>query len=118
MSEGKLPNFAKMRQHGAYAPLISAEPLLSPVVWTTIATGKGPDQHRIGHFVAVNEKGDQLPVTSRIRKVKALWNILSDAGRRVAVVGWWATWPSEKVNGAIVRGRRLTDVARSSARAA
>ena len=102
MSEGKLPNFARLRQHGAYAPLTSAEPLLSPVVWTTIATGKGPDQHRIGHFVAVNEKGDQLPVTSRMRKVKALWNILSDAGRKVAVVGWWATWPSEKVNGAMV----------------
>src|SRR6266540_6676589 len=80
MSEGKLPNFARLRQHGAYAPLVSAEPLLSPVVWTTIATGKGPDQHRIGHFVAVNEKGDQLPVTSRMRKVKALWNILSDSG--------------------------------------
>lgn len=102
MSEGKLPNFAQLRQHGAYAPLVSAEPLLSPVVWTTIATGKGPDQHRIGHFVAVDEKGDQLPVTSRMRRVKALWNILSDAGRRVAVVGWWATWPSEKVNGAMV----------------
>jgi predicted AlkP superfamily phosphohydrolase/phosphomutase len=102
MSEGKLPNFARLRQHGAYAPLISAEPLLSPVVWTTIATGKRPDQHRIGHFVAVDEKGEQLPVTSSMRKVKALWNILSDAGRRVAVVGWWATWPSEKVNGVMV----------------
>jgi predicted AlkP superfamily phosphohydrolase/phosphomutase len=102
MSEGKMPNFAKLRRDGAYAPLLSAEPLLSPVVWTTIATGKSPDQHRIGHFVAVNEKGDQLPVTSAMRKVKALWNILSDAGRRVAVLGWWATWPSEKVNGAIV----------------
>jgi len=102
MSEGKMPNFARLRKDGAYAPLMSAEPLLSPVVWTTIATGKGPDQHRIGHFVAVNEKGDQLPVTSAMRKVKAVWNILSDAGRRVAVLGWWATWPSEKVNGAIV----------------
>jgi len=102
MSEGKMPNFAKLRRDGAYAPLNSAEPLLSPVVWTTIATGKTPDQHRIGHFVAVDEKGDQLPVTSAMRKVKALWNILSDAGRRVAVLGWWATWPSEKVNGAIV----------------
>ena len=73
-----------------------------PVIWTTIATGKTPDQHRIGHFVAVNEKGEQLPVTSQMRKVKALWNILSDAGRRVGVVGWWATWPAEKVNGTIV----------------
>src|SRR4029453_5090674 len=102
MSEGKMPNFARLRKDGAYAPLMSAEPLLSPVVWTTIATGKGPDQHRIGHFVAVNEKGDQLPVTSAMRKVKAVWNILSDAGRRVAVLGWWATWPSEKGNGALV----------------
>jgi predicted AlkP superfamily phosphohydrolase/phosphomutase len=73
MSEGKLPDFARLRQQGAYAPLLSAEPLLSPIVWTTIATGKGPDQDRIGHFVAVNEKGDQLPVTSRMRKVKISW---------------------------------------------
>ena len=52
------------------------------MVWTTIATGKTPDQHGIGHFVAVNDKtGEQLPVTSAMRKVKAVWNILSDAGR-------------------------------------
>jgi predicted AlkP superfamily phosphohydrolase/phosphomutase len=103
MSEGKLPNFAKMKTDGAYAPLLSQKPMLSPVVWTTIATGKTPDQHRIGHFVAINpQTGEQLPVTSQMRKVKALWNILSDAGRSVAVTGWWATWPAETVNGAIV----------------
>ena len=98
-----MPSFAKLRQEGAYARLISAKPLLSPIIWTTIATGKPPDQHRIGHFVAVNAKtGEQLPVTSRMRKVKALWNILSDAGRSVAVVGWWATWPAEDVRGTVV----------------
>src|SRR5439155_1392235 len=46
--------------------------------------------------------GEQLPVTSQMRRVKAIWNILSDAGRRVAVVGWWATWPAETVRGTIV----------------
>ena len=102
MSEGKLPNFAKLRQQGAYAPLQSAEPMLSPILWTTIATGKTPDLHRIGHFVAVDQAGGQLPVTSRMRKVKALWNMLSEKERRVAVVGWWATWPAESVNGAMV----------------
>src|SRR5262245_6331028 len=66
MSEGKLPSFAKLRQEGAYAPLESAEPMLSPVLWTTIATGKTPDLHRIGHFVAVSPTGEQLPVTSRM----------------------------------------------------
>ncbi|MGI0148654.1 MAG: alkaline phosphatase family protein, partial [Thermoplasmata archaeon] len=103
MSEGRLPNFAKLRQQGAYAPLTSAKPLLSPVVWTTIATGKTPDLHRIGHFVAINQQtGEQLPVTSRMRKVRALWNILSEAGRSVSIVGYWATWPAETVKGSIV----------------
>lgn len=103
MSEGKLPNFAKLRQGGAYGKLKSAQPLLSPVVWTTIATGKTPDQHRIGHFVAVNPRtGEQLPVTSRMRKAQAVWNVASDGGRKVAVVGYWATWPAETVNGSIV----------------
>jgi tetratricopeptide (TPR) repeat protein len=73
------------------------------VIWTTVATGKLPDKHGIGHFVAVNEKtGEQLPATSQMRGVKALWNILSDAGRQVAVVGWWATWPAEALRGAVV----------------
>ncbi len=103
LAEGKMPNFARLRTEGAYGRLMSMKPLLSPIIWTTIATGKPPDQHRIGHFVAVNEQtGEQLPVTSQMRKVKALWNILSDAGRTVDVVGWWATWPAEPVRGAVV----------------
>ena len=103
MSEGKLPHFARMRQQGAYAPLESAAPLLSPVIWTTIATGKDPQQHGIGHFVAIRQDtGQALPVTSGMRRVKALWNILSETGRSVSVVGWWATWPPEKVRGSVV----------------
>jgi predicted AlkP superfamily phosphohydrolase/phosphomutase/Flp pilus assembly protein TadD len=102
MAEGKMPNFARMRREGAYGRLQSMQPLLSPVIWTTIATGKTPDQHGIGHFTAVDEKGEQLPVTSHMRKVKALWNIASDADKKVDVVGWWATWPSETVKGGIV----------------
>lgn len=102
MSEGLLPNFARMRQEGAYGRLESQKPLLSPIIWTTIATGKTADQHGIGHFVAQSASGEQLPVTSQMRKVKAMWNIASDAGRQVATVGWWATWPPETVNGAVV----------------
>ncbi|MGK2859049.1 MAG: alkaline phosphatase family protein [Thermoanaerobaculia bacterium] len=103
MSEGRMPNFAKMKRDGAYAPLTSEMPLLSPIIWTTVATGKRPDQHRIGHFTAVNpQTGEQLPVTSQMRKTKALWNILSESEKSVAVTGWWATWPAESVNGTIV----------------
>ena len=103
MSEGKLPHFARLRQDGAYGRLLSSKPLLSPVVWTTIATGKTPEQHGIGHFAAIDDKtGEQLPVTSGMRRAQALWNILSDKQRTVATVGWWATWPPENVNGDVV----------------
>jgi tetratricopeptide (TPR) repeat protein len=103
LSEGQLPSFARLRQHGAYGRLESAKPMLSPILWTTIATGKTPLEHGISHFVALNEKtGEQLPVTSQMRRVKAAWNILSDAGREIGVVGWWATWPAESVRGAVV----------------
>ena len=103
MSEGKMPSFARMRLRGAYARERSAPPLLSPVLWTTVATGTPPDQHGIAHFVATDPaSGESLPVTSTLRRRKALWNIASEARRRVAVVGWWATWPAEEVNGTLV----------------
>jgi predicted AlkP superfamily phosphohydrolase/phosphomutase/Flp pilus assembly protein TadD len=103
MSEGKMPNFAKLRQEGAYGRLQSSKPMLSPVLWTTVTTGKTPEQHGIGHFTAIDPKsGEMLPVTSGMRKVKALWNILTDKQKKVAVVGWWASWPAENVNGAMV----------------
>lgn len=103
MSEGKLPNLAKMRQEGTYGRLVSQKPLLSPIIWTTIATGRSPGEHGIGHFVAADpQTGDRLPVTSDMRRVAALWNIAGEAGRRPVVVGWWATWPPEPIDGVVV----------------
>lgn len=103
ISEGKLPHFARMRQEGAYGRLKSFEPMLSPILWTTIATGRTPDAHGIGHFVALDPTtGESLPVTSDLRKVRALWEILSERERTTAVVGWWATWPPESIRGWMV----------------
>jgi predicted AlkP superfamily phosphohydrolase/phosphomutase/Tfp pilus assembly protein PilF len=103
VSEGKLPNFARLQREGASGRLLSEKPLLSPVVWTTIATGHPPLRHGIGHFVAEDARtGRPRPVTSRLRRVRALWNLFSDQGRSVAVVGWWATWPPEQVRGSVV----------------
>lgn len=103
VSEGKMPNFGRLRLEGAYGRLLSSEPMLSPILWTTIATGRTPDAHGIGHFVALDPKtGESLPVTSDLRRVRALWNILSERDRTSAVVGWWATWPPEPIRGAMV----------------
>jgi len=81
-------------------------PMLSPLIWTSMATGFTPDIHGILDFVEADAKtGELLPITGRSRRVPALWNIASAFERTVSVVGWWGTWPAERVNGTMVSDR-------------
>ncbi len=100
---GELPNFARVKREGAWGKLRSITPLLSPVIWTTIATGKGPAEHGILDFVVRDPKtGEMLSTPSYNRRVLAVWNILGAYGRSVGVVGWMVTWPAEPVNGFLI----------------
>lgn len=101
--QGDLPNLRSLMKHGVYGKLDTIDPTLSPVVWTTIATGKLPDQHGIHHFVrAVGDTGRFRLYNRLDRRVRAFWNILSDGGRKVDVVGWFLTYPAEPVRGFMV----------------
>jgi predicted AlkP superfamily phosphohydrolase/phosphomutase len=86
---------------------MSMEPTVSPALWTTIASGKEPDQHGVTGFLAEREDGEEVPITSNLRRTETLWTIASASGRRVTVVGWYVTWPVEAVNGAMVSDRFL-----------
>ena len=99
---GKLPNIAALREQSAWGPLLSDEPMLSPILWTSIATGKTPDQHGVTWFMTDAPDGSKIPISSRDRRVRALWNIASEHKLDVDVVGWWATWPAEPVQGSVV----------------
>jgi predicted AlkP superfamily phosphohydrolase/phosphomutase len=107
-SEGKLPNLKALAGRGVTATLHTAYNS-SPVIWTTIATGVVPEVHGITDFVVATPQGD-VPISSDVRKVPALWNMLSRAGRRVAVLGWWGSWPAEPVNGVVYSDRALLDL--------
>ena len=98
---GEMPALASLMERGVYGNLRSLEPAQkSPAIWTTMATGKSPDEHGITTFVDRNKDGSLL--TGNQRKVPALWNILSGVDRTVGVVGWLVTWPAEEVNGFVV----------------
>lgn len=99
---GSLPAFARLRSAGRTGIMLATPPLLSPILWTTIATGRAPEDHGVLDFMVDLPSGAQAPVGSAQRRVPALWNLFSAAGRTVAVVGWWATWPAEDVRGTIV----------------
>ncbi len=104
LKEGKLPNFQRLIESGTSGPLKSFVPTKSPVLWTTIATGKIPSKHGIGSFTA-EVNGKTVPVSGTQRVTKAFWNIVSDYGVRVGVVNWWVTWPPERINGFMVSDR-------------
>jgi predicted AlkP superfamily phosphohydrolase/phosphomutase/Flp pilus assembly protein TadD len=105
-AEGKMPNWTRLVSEGFSADLESFFPVLSPILWTTAATGVGPDVHRVLDFQESDPKtGAKLPVSGFSRAVPAVWNLASEAGRKVGVVGWWATHPAEEVNGFFVSDR-------------
>ncbi|MCM2270491.1 MAG: alkaline phosphatase family protein, partial [Thermoanaerobaculia bacterium] len=51
MDEGKLPNLAKLREQGTFAPLRSTIPSQTPVSWSTFSTGLNPGRHSIFDFL-------------------------------------------------------------------
>lgn len=102
-AEGRMPNWKRLASEGFTARLKSFAPLISPILWTTAATGVSPDVHRVLDFQEVDPKtGRKVPISGLSRAVPAVWNVASSAGRKVGVVGWWATHPAEEVNGFFV----------------
>jgi predicted AlkP superfamily phosphohydrolase/phosphomutase len=51
MDEGKLPNLSRLRAEGGYRRLRTTFPALSPVAWSTFATGVNPAKHNIFDFL-------------------------------------------------------------------
>ncbi len=106
ISRGRCPTFARMKREGAWADLQSHWPVLSPLIWTSIATGRLPDDHGVLDFVVQDPKtGKDIPITNQFRKVHAFWNILSYVGMTVNVANWWATYPAEPIDGVMVTER-------------
>jgi len=135
IAEGKLPHIAALRDSGVSGRLATLIPTSSPLIWTTMVTGRPPQVHGVqGHaferprwiFERVPEKADSLsgfgiaelrewmrdhdilvlsPATSQERRVPAYWNLATLYRQPVSVVGWWATWPAESILGRISSDR-------------
>jgi len=101
---GKLPNIKKLLDKGAYGNLTSEDPKASPVIWTTIFTGKQPKKHGI--------IGWRETTQPDYRQVEALWTITSDQNLKTAVINVPGTYPPEKVNGVMISGFPLADINR------
>ena len=103
IAKGQMPALKKLIERGVYGNMGTMDPPYSPMLWSSVATGKTPDKHGVHGFIEImpNMKGIR-PVTVNSRKAKALWNILHHKGYKSNVVGWWPSFPAEPINGTIV----------------
>jgi predicted AlkP superfamily phosphohydrolase/phosphomutase len=103
LERGEMPHLAKLIERGVMGNLATLRPALSPMLWTSIVTGKRADKHGILGFVEPHPEGKGMrPISSHCRTCKALWNILTDHDMPSAFVGWFASQPAEIINGTIV----------------
>ena len=103
LEAGRLPALGRLVGAGVMAHLASLSPQVSPLLWTSLATGKRADKHGVlGHVEPASiDTAAVAPVDGRMRRSKALWNILSETGWRGLVVGW-PSRPAEAINGVFV----------------
>ena len=92
LAEGALPHLASLLKDGASADLATVEPVNSPTVWTSIATGRSPDVHKIRDFFS----------TGLDRPVPTIFERLAAQGLRVGLYDYLKTWPPRRLPGGFV----------------
>ncbi|MBU3729727.1 MAG: tetratricopeptide repeat protein, partial [Phycisphaerales bacterium] len=103
VAKGAMPTLARLVSAGVRSDLGTLDPKLSPLLWTSIATGKTADKHGILNFVEPKPDGSGLRLASSTsRKCKAIWNILSQSELHTNVIGWYASHPAEPIRGSVV----------------
>lgn len=83
IDEEALPAFAALRADGARGELLSMEPMFSPLLWTTMASGRPPDEHGIRGF----------HVQSKDCRVARWWDVAEDRGDAVGLYKWLVDYP-------------------------
>ena len=119
MAEGRLPNFSKLRATGSYTRLRTTFPALSPVAWSTFATGVNPGRHNIFDFLS-RDLRTYVPELSSARVTKKsielrrrsepFWKILGREGVTSTILRVPITFPPEEFNGRLLSAMCTPDL--------
>jgi predicted AlkP superfamily phosphohydrolase/phosphomutase len=135
MERGELPHLSRLRDQGSYRRLGTSMPALSPVAWSTFATGVDPSRHGIFDFIARDPRNYapmlsssevyghtrmvgfgpfRIPVSKGgvrgLRRSRTFWSVLSSHGVRSSVLRVPITFPVEKIDGVMIAGMCVPDL--------
>ena len=89
-NDGRIPNLTALTSGGASTSLQTIQPTVSPMIWTTVATGLTPDRHGVIDFI---DHQNRTPIDAFSRRAPAIWDIADAFGRQAVVANWWTAWP-------------------------
>ncbi len=118
VAAGRLPNIGRIFDQGAVLHLATLRPTQAEPVWSAIATGRYPMYNGIRSAAMYRALGGtpiqllpdycfsqalvtfgfltEEPQTATDLLARPIWNILSDRGARVGVIGWPLTQPAPR----------------------
>ncbi len=103
LEEGGMDGIRTLKQGGTYGNLATLEPQLSPMLWSSIATGKMAYHHGVPGFTEVDPiSGQIVPVSAATRQCKTIWEMLGEKGLRSHIVSWFATQGEQGLDGKMV----------------
>lgn len=105
MAEGRLPNLKALSERGGYLPCRSTTPHATFPAWSTCVTGVNPGKHGVIDFTQMVDGEYAIRfINATARQHPAIWNVLSDQGKRSCVLGVPTTYPPDTINGIVVSG--------------
>ncbi len=103
LDKGLLPGLAQLVEKGMSGRLRTLHPSLSPMLWTSIATGRTPVAHGIHGFASSPEGDHQVsPVGAPNLTAAPLWDILENQDMSAHVINWFATHENRRSRGITV----------------
>ncbi|WP_162224231.1 alkaline phosphatase family protein [Halorussus salinus] len=110
LEDGRLPNFERLLDRGARGTLISTMPPMTPLAWTSIATGVSPGEHGIYGFREQNPDTYEVsPVEYGSVSRPAVWDVIDAHDGSVGIMNYPIVSPPPKVDGFFVSGFPGTD---------
>jgi predicted AlkP superfamily phosphohydrolase/phosphomutase len=100
----ELPNIRALLEGGVHGRLRSCDPPITVPAWSVMTSSRCPGSLGIYGFRNRSSYSyDQFAIsTSHTVKVNRLWDLISNVGKRVIVLGVPGTYPVKKVNGIMV----------------
>jgi predicted AlkP superfamily phosphohydrolase/phosphomutase len=111
----ELPTIRSLTERGTYGILRSCEPPITVPAWSVMTSSRSPGS--LGFYGFRNRKDHSYDAMafadSRAVKVPRVWDLLTQSGRPVVVLGVPQTYPVSEVNGVMISCFLTPDTERS-----